>query len=116
MKVKPLRERGRYHVESESGESDYLVDLLEYRRFGYCGCRDFEIHIMSKWEAGEVPERKWCKHIRMVRNYIADLIASIVEGLTEEILFTQVDRVLFRWAREEAHCRLKPERYGSQKN
>jgi hypothetical protein len=112
MKVMPLQERGRYHVESDSGEEPYLVDLLEYRRNGMCGCRDFEIHIMSKWESYEVPARKYCKHIRKVRNYLADLIASLVEGLSEDQIFTQVDRIIFRWARDEVHARLKPQRYG----
>lgn len=116
MKVIPLRERARYHVESQSGEEPYLVDLLEYRRNGFCGCKHFATKIEPKWNAGEIPERRWCKHIRAVRDYLIDLITITVTWLTEDQLQRQVDRIIFKWAREESNSQLFPQKYGTQKS
>jgi hypothetical protein len=114
MTVKPLRERGRYHVESASHGDDYLVDLLEYRRNGFCGCKDFATKIEPKWNAGEVPERKFCKHIRACRDYLIGLLELTVTWMNEDQLQKQVDRIIFRWAREESNAKINPQRYGTR--
>lgn len=92
------------------------MDLLEYRRNGFCGCKHFATKIEPKWNAGEIPHRKWCKHIRAVRDYIINLIELTVTWLNEDQLQKQVDRIIFRWAREESNAQMNPQRYGTQES
>jgi hypothetical protein len=114
MNVIPLRERARFFVESESGEDPYLVDLLEYRRQGWCNCKNFAVTIEPAWNAGEKPVPSMCKHICRARAYLANLVEEL-SGLTlsRAQAVYQVDRILFRWAREESMNQLNPKRYGA---
>lgn len=95
-------ERARFHVESKSGKDPYLVDLVENNRNGFCGCRGFEV-------------RKHCEHLRRVRRFLEDEIKRIsgVADLRAKELSRMVDRIIFRWKRQEVNAELNPQRYGS---
>lgn len=96
MKVIPW-EFGRFWVTSETDPDrlPYLVDMLEYHRHGQCDCEDFRIRVKAKWDGGEIPDVKNCKHIRKVR-----------------ALIPEAPKQLFRMAQFERQCRQNPQRYG----
>lgn len=74
MKIEPAEPRlGRYWVESESGETPYLVDIDAYWGNGWCNCKDFQTDKEKELSALLPSERNWtdqryrCKHIRAAR-------------------------------------------------
>lgn len=97
-----FNERARFLVESKSGHEPYLVDLIEYHRKGFCGCKGFEV-------------RKECEHIRRVRKWLEQEIVRIsgITDFTAKELSRQVDRIIFIWKRQEVKAQLTPARYGS---
>ena len=99
-----FNERARFLVDSKSGRPPYLVDMLEFRRRGFCGCRGWEV-------------RKHCEHISRVRSWLEAEIKSLsgIADITAKELARAVDRILFRWARIEVNAELNPQRYGSSK-
>lgn len=119
MNIIHLRERARFRVTSETSsdpEDNYLIDLLEYRRRGWCGCVNFATKIEPKFVAGEKPDKPYCKHIRFIREYLSQLIVKLSgwNDLKPEELSRLVDRIIFRWAREEAVAQQTPKRYGTR--
>lgn len=107
-------DRARYQVESESGDLPYLVDLLQYRRHGQCDCRDFRVEIQPKWEAGEIPLRKNCKHIRRCRRRLARQIMcrAKIQSLTHRQQESIVNIALMVWWDWEREHREDPLRFG----
>lgn len=73
MKIWP-HERGRVFVESQSGQSRYLVDLLAFPGEnadgepdfgGQCDCKDWQTRHGPALRRGARPvDRHWCKHVR----------------------------------------------------
>ncbi len=63
-----FHEHARYMVSSESGNGDYLVDLLENR----CDCDDHRIRVQAKHEKEE------CKHLPIAfEQFGRDMIEQI---------------------------------------
>lgn len=110
-------DKARFLVESESGDSPYLVDLLEYRRNGQCDCRDFRVSIQPLWEDGEIPPRKNCKHIRRCRRHLAHKImcAAGIPTLTHRKRESIVNVTLHHWWEIEQIYKANPLRFGCGK-
>lgn len=61
MKIQSF-EIGRFLIESDSGQ-EYLVDILENKGIGWCGCKDHETRCQPRIDA-KLPGRKRCKHLK----------------------------------------------------
>lgn len=96
-------ERARFHVESKSGHEPYLVDLVECRRKGFCGCKGWEV-------------RKTCEHVERLFKFLEQEVIqkSGISEWNKKALRRQVDRIIFRWQREEVKAELNPQRYGTR--
>ena len=69
----------RYLVRSDSGEAQYLVDLLANDGFGQCDCMDWKIR---KWPLVQHGVRCYCKHLWRARQRMADDV--IAEAVRQE--------------------------------
>jgi hypothetical protein len=105
-------ERMRFLVESESGESPYLVDLLEYTRWGECDCRNFRIEIKPIWDDGGIPRVKMCKHILRCRRRVASQIVNRCNSrrFTHRQLDRAVSKVLMGLWKMEMDAKQNPMR------
>lgn len=65
---------GHYLVHSESQlETLYDVDILAHEGQGHCTCPDWLNRIGPAIDRGELPARRFCKHIIEAREHFADL-------------------------------------------
>lgn len=72
MIIQPYDKLTRYLVTSESGEAQYLVDLLSYWGVGQCSCPNFQIRLEPHLERRPInPNDYRCKHIVACRNLLS---------------------------------------------
>ena len=75
MHLIPQPQIGHYLVPSERDpETLYDVDLMAYNGAGHCTCDDWLHRIGPPIERGEIPARRFCKHIIEAREHFTDLI------------------------------------------
>ena len=72
-------DRGTFFVRSSSCTKEYLVDILAYGGAGQCNCPDYQCRHEPKMAA--VQPGQWlvafrCRHIKAVREFVADMAIS----------------------------------------
>lgn len=88
--VEPIvGEPGRYHVMSHSQKGRYMVDLASYHGHGSCTCKDFQVRVQPERERGQIPQKRYCKHIAAARQVFLEErldIAALLDRTTDMLI------------------------------